>query len=303
MFNKLGFWFLACRPKTLTAAVVPVVVATGVATASLGNQPDLIISFLAMLSALSIQIGTNLINDALDFRKGADTKARIGPMRVTQAGLLSYRQVFVGGILAFLTAIIFAVPLVMHSGWVIAAIGLASLFFGYIYTGGPLPLAYIGLGEVFVFIFFGFVATCGVFYLQTGGVNLDSFIAGTQVGCLATVIIAVNNIRDIDGDLVAKKRTLAVRFGKGFAINEIILLAILPFLVNFYWLTKGYIAAFLLPFMALPPAISVARGIGRVINDAVFNNTIGIQYNRLLAIAAFTHFLFGLMLYAGLSLV
>lgn len=283
-------WLLAFRPKTLTAAVVPVFV--GTALLAVSSAPiRWWITFCALAGALFIQIGTNLINDALDFKKGADTEERLGPKRVTQSGLLSAEQVLRMGYASFALAFLFGIPLVMHGGWVIVAIGLISLFCGYAYTGGPFPLAYRGMGDLFVILFFGLVAVGGVYYLHTGAFHLDAAVAGLQVGFLCTVLIAINNLRDIDGDRKVNKKTLAVRFGKGFVRLEILVLSFLPFLLSFYWWRRGYFWPAVLPFLILPMA-------GRLVR-AVMTEEPGEIYNEFLAQAAKVHVFFGILFSLG----
>ena len=164
-------WLLAFRPKTLTAAIVPVIVASALVIAE-AHTLQLYLSVCALLSAMFIQIGTNFVNDAIDFKKGADDEKRIGPTRMTQSGQLTHRQVLCGGFACFLIAALFGIPLVMTGGWVIVGIGLISILCGYIYTGGPFPLAYVGLGDLFVVVFFGLVAVTGTFYLHAHSVSL-----------------------------------------------------------------------------------------------------------------------------------
>ncbi len=204
-------WILALRPKTLTAALVPVVVASALVIAE-AHEFQLYLSVCALLSAMFIQIGTNFVNDAIDFKKGADDEKRIGPTRMTQSGRLSHRSVLMGGIICFFIAALFGIPLVIAGGWVIVMIGLISILCGYIYTGGPYPLAYVGLGDLFVIIFFGLVAVMGTFFLHAHSFSIGSIIAGLQVGMLSTVLIAVNNLRDSPLDKLVNKITLAVRF-------------------------------------------------------------------------------------------
>src|SRR3954468_7736610 len=206
-------WLLAARPKTLAAAVTPVLV--GTALARISTAPIHWPSFVfALLGAVFIQIGTNYVNDALDFKKGADTHARLGPLRVTQAGLLDADAVLRGAYVCFVLAALCGIPLILRGGWPIAAIGIVSIVAAYAYTGGPYPLAYHGLGEVFVMIFFGLVAVCGSFYLQQLTLDVTAWIGGIAAGSLAVVILAINNLRDIDNDRASNKRTLAARFGE-----------------------------------------------------------------------------------------
>jgi 1,4-dihydroxy-2-naphthoate octaprenyltransferase len=291
--NKALPWLMALRPKTLTAALVPVMVATALAAAE-GFEIKWWVSVCAVLSALFIQFGTNLINDALDFKKGADDARRVGPKRVTQSGLLSLRQVLTGGAVCFAIAALFGVPLVFEGGWPIVGIGLLSLFCGYTYTGGPYPLAYKGLGDLFVIIFFGLVAVLGTFYLHAGTITKSGFIAGLQVGLLATVLIAVNNFRDAPIDKEAGKLTLAVRFGYDFARAEIMLLSFVPFLMGMYWIQNGATMAGSLPLILLPLAALIYQGVKK--------NNPGPVFNKFLAQSAGLHLFFGILLTVGLAL-
>lgn len=174
----------------------------------------------ALLGALLIQIGTNLSNDYFDFVKGADTEERLGPARATQAGWIRPEIILRSSLLVFAAAVIIGIFLVLRGGWPIVLIGIASVICGILYTGGPYPLAYLGLGEVFVVIFFGPVATLGTYYVQALEFSKEVFIAGLAPGLLSTALIAVNNLRDIPTDIKARKRTLAVRFGYRFARIE-----------------------------------------------------------------------------------
>ena len=286
-------WILALRPKTLTAALVPVMVATALVAAE-GFSIQWWISICAVLSALFIQIGTNFVNDALDFKKGADDHRRVGPKRVTQSGLLTHKQVMAAAGVSFLLATLLGVPLVIHGGWPIVVIGLVSLFFGYAYTGGPYPLAYKGLGDLFVVIFFGLVAVLGTFYLHAGTITRGGWIAGLQIGLLATALIAINNFRDAPTDREVGKKTLAVRFGAEFAKAEILLLTFVPFLLGFHWLNHQSVMAGSLPLFALPLAM--------VINRGVQANQPGPVFNKFLAQSAGLHLLFGILLTIGLAL-
>lgn len=290
MRNTITPWLLASRPKTLTAAFVPVFVATMLAKHDSGTF-DLSLSLYAFLAAIFVQMGTNLINDAYDFKKGADTENRLGPVRVTQSGLLSYEQVLAGGMICFGLSLLFGIPLMIQGGWVLTMILLLSVLCGYLYTGGPTPLAYSGLGDLFVLIFFGFVATCAVYYLQTGFLTIQSLIAAAQVGFLATVMIAINNMRDIVGDKVAKKRTMAVRFGITFARWEVTALIVTAFTLNVYWVMRNEPLAALLPFAVLPLGTLLIRG--------VWAQQPGRVYNRFLGLAALLQIAFGTLLGFG----
>lgn len=286
-------WFFAFRPKTLTAAVVPILVGTTLVFA-MGYPIQLWISVYALFAALFIQIGTNLINDAMDFKKGADTHERMGPSRITQRGHAQFKTVFAVGIFFFLLALSLGIPLVAAGGWPIVGIGILSLICGYAYTGGPFPLAYKGLGDLFVILFFGIVAVTGLVFLQTQEWHLEAFMAGLQVGCLATVLIAINNFRDVEGDQKAQKKTLAVRFGPTFVRVEIVTLIALSFFINFYWWYEGFKVPALLSFLTLPIGILVIRNILKVNPSPI--------YNKFLAQSALLHLLFGGLLSIGFAL-
>lgn len=284
-------WILALRPKTLTAAFVPILVATALVHAS-GFNVKWWVSAFALIASFFIQIATNLINDAIDFEKGADTDSRTGPKRVTQAGLISRRQVMIGAGLCLLTALAFGIPLVMEGGAPILIIGVVSLALAYGYTGGPFPLAYLGLGDLFVILFFGLIAVMGTFYLHTGMVSELSAIAGLQIGFLATVLIAINNLRDSPEDVKVGKKTLAVRFGARFSKVEITLLCYAPFLLGMAYESRGWIWAAYAPLIAVPLVSRLVRGI--------WTSQPGPIMNRFLAMAAAVHILFGLALAGGL---
>lgn len=284
-------WILALRPKTLTAALVPILVATALVQAT-GNPVKWWISAFALIASFFIQIATNLINDAIDFDKGADTESRTGPNRVTQSGLISRHQVMTGAVIFLAAALALGVPLVMEGGWPIAAIGIASLALAYGYTGGPFPLAYIGLGDLFVILFFGVIGVMGTFYLHTGQWSEVAAVAGVQVGFLATVLIAINNLRDSPEDAKVGKKTLAVRFGARFSKIEITILCYAPFLMGMVYENRGWIWAAYAPLIAVPLVSRLVRRIWQADPGPVMN--------RFLTMAAALHLLFGLALASGL---
>lgn len=281
---------LAFRPKTLTAALVPCVAATALVKA-IGLSWDGWVLFYALAASFLIQIGTNLVNDAVDFKKGADTEKRIGPQRITQAGILTPGQVMALGSLCFALAILCGVPLVMKGGWVIVAIGVASVLMGYSYTAGPFPLAYLGLGDLFVILFFGLLAVTGVVFLNTGDWLQEALILGLQIGLHATVLIAINNLRDRSGDMLVNKKTLAVRFGVQFSRWEIATLCFLPFVLNIYWWMQGYKIPAIISLLALPLAVKITKNI--------FSTEPSAAYNKFLGQAAGLHLVFGLLLALG----
>jgi 1,4-dihydroxy-2-naphthoate octaprenyltransferase len=205
-------WLVAARPRTLPAAVAPVLVGTALAGSEDVFRPLAFVA--ALLGSVFIQIGTNLSNDYSDARRGADTEDRLGPVRVTASGLVAPRQVLVATWLAFGVAVAFGIYLIALVGWELLAIGAASILAGVLYTGGPRPYGYEGLGEVFVFLFFGIVAVVGSYYVQTEELRALAFELAVPVGLLAASILMVNNIRDMDTDRRAGKQTLAVRLGR-----------------------------------------------------------------------------------------
>lgn len=207
-------WILAARPKTLPAAIVPVWVGCLIVQEKTGSL-DWFLAACTLFGAIFIQIATNLFNDAIDARKGADTEARLGPVRATASGQLSSKAVMAGGVVCLLLAAVCGWFLWIASGWPILLIGLISFFFAYGYTGGPMPLAYLGLGELFVILFFGFVAVMGTTFVQTGNWLPSAALAGAQVGLLSAVLISINNLRDREEDERSNKRTLAVKLGLG----------------------------------------------------------------------------------------
>lgn len=219
MLNQsLKNWLLAIRPKTLPAAVAPVLMGTAMALGDgIQHFPT---AFLCLLGALALQIATNLANDYYDYKKGADTQERIGPTRVMQAGLISPGKVQAAFILAFILAALICAGLVMRGGWPIAVIGVLAILAGILYTAGPYPLGYAGLGDFLVFIFFGPVAVAGTYYVQSLELNAAVIFAGFGPGLLSVAILTVNNLRDMDSDLKSGKKTLAVRFGRSFALSE-----------------------------------------------------------------------------------
>jgi 1,4-dihydroxy-2-naphthoate polyprenyltransferase len=221
MPSSLHAWVLAARPKTLWAGVAPVIIGIAMAVeAGAFHWPS---ALAALVGALLIQIGTNFANDYYDWAKGTDTAARIGPTRATQSGLIAPRTMKVAMILTFALVFIPGAYILYRGGWPFLAIGVVSIVCGILYTGGPYPLGYVGLGDLFVLIFFGPVAVGGTYYLQA--LNLPSYVivAGLAPGFFSVAILTVNNLRDIAGDQAAGKKTLAVRFGARFARAEYLL--------------------------------------------------------------------------------
>ncbi len=287
---RLKSIILAFRPKTLTAAIVPCLAGTALVKA-MGLEWNGWVLFYALAASFFIQIGTNLVNDAVDFKKGADTETRIGPQRITQAGILSANQVMLLGSFFFLLAVLCGVPLVLKGGWVIVAIGLASVAMGYSYTAGPFPLAYLGLGDLFVILFFGLLAVMGIVFLNTDTWYFEALILGLQIGFHCTVLIAINNFRDAQNDKLVNKKTLAVRFGASFSRYEIAFLCLVPFVMNLYWWVSGYKLAALISLAALPLAVKLVRN--------VFSTEPSPIYNKFLGQAAGLHLVFGILISIG----
>ncbi len=271
-------WVLAARPKTLPAAIVPVW-AGCVLAQRLAGSIDLFLAVFTVLSALAIQIATNFFNDVIDFQKGTDTAERLGPARVTASGMLNEKAVLMAGITMLFMAVAFGTPLVGAGGWPILVIGVVSLCLAYGYTGGPYPLAYRGMGEVFVILFFGIVAVGGTVLLQTGRWPLSAVLLGVQAGFFSAALISINNLRDVKEDEASGKRTLAVRFGTAFAKWEIAAFCLLPPFLGGQWLyLEGWLGAVAFPMFLLPLSLFISYRV------AVAKE--GEQYNACLAMAA-----------------
>jgi 1,4-dihydroxy-2-naphthoate octaprenyltransferase len=266
-------WLLAIRPATLPAAVVPVLVGTG---AALHGRLELHerVFIPILLAALLIQIGTNFANDVFDFRRGADTAERLGPLRVTQAGLLTQHQVLVATYVTFGVALLIGVYLVALGGWPILMIGLLCLVAGLAYTGGPWPFGYHGLGDLVCFVCFGLLAVVGTAYLERHAITTLMIWASVPVGCLVTAILIVNNLRDIETDRRVGKKTLAVVLGRrGTRIEYAACVAIAFLVVLAIGLTGMVGRWWWLPLLSLPLAVwlvrFVSRAEGRPLNQAL----------------------------------
>ena len=265
-------WVLAARPATLTAAFAPVAVGTACALRVGGFRWDAALA--ALFGAFLIQIATNFANDLFDFEKGADNEERLGPTRAAQAGLLTVAQLRTGIAATLLLALSVGVYLTSVAGpWVIA-IGLSSILAGLAYTGGPFPLAYNGLGDVFVMAFFGFVAVCGTAFVQAEYVPDIAWVAAVPMGALATAILVVNNVRDFEGDKRAQKRTLVVRFGRDSGVREYIVLLIASYGTPVaLWLVGWTTVWVCLPLFTVPWGVRLARSVafdrGVVLNQTL----------------------------------
>jgi 1,4-dihydroxy-2-naphthoate octaprenyltransferase len=274
--SPIKIWLLAARPRTLPAGVAPVLVGTALAAAEKSSLR--VGAFIAaLLGAVFIQVGANLSNDYSDARRGADTEDRLGPVRVTAGGLVPPKQVLTATYVSFALAVLCGVYLIIVAGWVILAIGSASILAGVLYTGGPRPYGYEGLGDVFVFLFFGLVAVTGSYYAQVEQLEWEAFALAVPVGLLAAAILAVNNIRDAPTDARVGKRTLAVRMGRGrardFYAAEVYVAFLIPVAV---WLGGGsHVGPWvLLSWLALPLAVPLVRTVrqhddGPTLNEAL----------------------------------
>jgi 1,4-dihydroxy-2-naphthoate octaprenyltransferase len=281
-------WLMAIRVPTLPAAVVPVLVGSATSFADGFFRP--LVFLAALLAALLIQIGTNLANDYFDYLKGADTPERLGPTRVTQSGLIAPATVRNAMLLCFGLAALCGVYLIVVGGWPILLIGALSIASGILYTGGPFPLGYHGLGDLFTFVFFGVIAVVGTDYLHTGAFRPPVFLVSLPVAMLVTAIIVVNNLRDAPTDRKAGKRTLAVIFGERFARVEYAALVLGAYLLlPAIWRWSGTSPFVLLPWLSLPLALPLLRMVwterGRVLNLALRGSArLHLVFGALLAI-------------------
>jgi 1,4-dihydroxy-2-naphthoate polyprenyltransferase len=266
-------WLMAARPKTLPVGLAPVLVGTALAATADVFHP---LRFAAaLLGALFIQVGANLSNDYSDARRGADAEDRLGPVRVTAGGLVPPRQVLVATYVTFALAILCGVYLIAVAGWQLLLVGAASIVAGVLYTGGPRPYGYEGLGELFVFLFFGIVAVAGSYFVQTERLVWEAFALAVPVGLLASAVLVVNNVRDLDTDRRAGKRTLAVRLGRARTRSLYAGMVYLAFaLAPVTWVFGPLGPWLLLPFLALPLAAPVVRTVrtrsdGPSLNEAL----------------------------------
>jgi 1,4-dihydroxy-2-naphthoate octaprenyltransferase len=260
--SPVRIWVMAARIRTLPAAIAPVLVGTALAIHDDAFRAGACVA--ALLGAIFIQVGTNLSNDYSDARRGADTEDRLGPVRVTAGGLVPPRQVLIATYVTFGLAVLTGVYLIAVAGWVVLLIGAASIVAGVLYTGGPRPYGYEGLGEVFVFTFFGIVAVTGTYYVQAEDLPWEAFVLAIPVGLLASAILVVNNVRDIDTDRRAGKRTLAVRLGRDRTRSLFAAMVYLAFPVALVpWIAGPLTAWLALCWLAVPlaaPLVRLVRG-------------------------------------------
>jgi 1,4-dihydroxy-2-naphthoate polyprenyltransferase len=291
--GTLRLWLVAARPRTLPAAVAPVLVGTALAGSEDVFRP---LAFAcALIGSMFIQVGTNLSNDYSDARRGADTEDRLGPVRVTAGGLLPPRRVLVGTWVAFGIAVAAGAYLITVAGWELLAVGAASILAGVLYTGGPRPYGYEGLGELFVFLFFGVVAVVGSYYVQTEELRWEAFALSVPVGLLAAAILVVNNVRDVDTDRRAGKRTLAVKVGRPAARRLYAAMVGVAFVAPVaVWLAGGLDAWLLLSLLAAPLAPPLVRAVATRTDGPGLNSALA-GTGRLLAA-------FSILLSAGVLL-
>jgi 1,4-dihydroxy-2-naphthoate octaprenyltransferase len=291
--SGVRIWLMAARIRTLPAAIAPVLVGTSLAGYQHVFHPLRFVA--ALVGAIFIQVGTNLSNDYSDARRGADTEDRLGPVRVTAGGLVPPHQVLVATYVSFGVAVLAGVYLIIVAGWQLLIVGAASILAGILYTGGPKPYGYEGLGELFVFLFFGIVAVAGSYFVQVVHLEWEAFALAVPVGLLASAILVVNNVRDIDTDRRAGKRTLAVRLGRA---RTRVLYATIVYgaylLAPVTWLFGPLEPWVLLPWLTLPIAATVVR--------IVRNRTDGPSLNQALAQTGMLQLAFCMLLSAGLLL-
>jgi 1,4-dihydroxy-2-naphthoate octaprenyltransferase len=291
--SGMRIWLMASRVRTLPASVAPVLVGTALAGYLGVFHPLRFVA--ALIGAIFIQVGTNLSNDYSDARRGADSEDRLGPVRVTAGGLVPPRRVLVATYASFGVAVLAGVYLIVVAGWQLLLVGAASILAGVLYTGGPRPYGYEGLGEVFVFLFFGIVAVAGSFFVQVRHLSWEAFALAVPVGLIAAAILVVNNIRDLETDRRVRKRTLAVRLGRDRTRTMYAVIVYLAFaLAPVTWWFGPLSAWMLLPWLTLPLAAALVR--------TVRNRTDGISLNGALARNGMLQLAFCTLLSAGLLL-
>ncbi len=271
--SPLHIWMMAARPRTLPAAVAPVLVGTSLALGAGHFRPLAFVA--ALLGAVLIQVGTNLSNDYSDARRGADTEDRLGPVRVTAGGLVPPSRVLIATYVTFGLAVLCGIYLVAVAGWELIAVGAVSILAGVLYTGGPRPYGYEGLGELFVFLFFGIVAVSGSYFVQVQELPWEAYACAVPVGLLASAILVVNNVRDLETDRRAGKRTLGVRLGRARTRKLYATMVVGAFvLVPLPWLLGSMTAWLLLPWCAIPLAIPLVRLVSTRVDGPSLNGAL-----------------------------
>jgi len=294
--NKLStikIWWLALRPKTLPASIIPVIM--GIALAKKNHTMNFFLAFITLFCAILIQIGTNLVNDYSDFKKGADDDKRVGPLRVTQAGLISETNMKRGIYFVLFLILLSSIFLIIRGGIPILIIGISALLAGYYYTGGSSPYGYLGFGDIFVLIFFGPVSLAGAYYIQTLTVNPLLIFTGLGPGLISVAILTVNNIRDIDNDRRTGKKTLIVRLGRNFGIIEysfsIIIASFIPLIAGLFaptFYTNSKISIIILLLLIHPYKILKTYRDGEKLNEILsFTGKILVIYGVIFILGLF----------------
>jgi 1,4-dihydroxy-2-naphthoate octaprenyltransferase len=271
--STFHIWYIATRPWTLPASVAPILVGSAVAWHEGGFHP--LTAFLALITALLLQIAANFANDAIDFKRGTDTPDRVGPTRITSAGYVTYDQVMRATVITLGLAMLTGLYLVYRGGWPFLLLGLAAVICAVAYTGGPFPISYLGLGEVFVFIFFGLIAVTGTSYLQTGDFTALALAASIPSGAMNVGILIVNNYRDLEGDRVANKRTVAVRIGPEKTRVEYQVMLLATMAVPFVFWAVGWLDAWALLTVLSWPLFWQLRQQIHTLRGPALNKTLG----------------------------
>ena len=291
--SGIRIWLMAARIRTLPASVAPVLV--GTALAGFGHVFHPLRFFAALVGAMFIQVGTNLSNDYSDARRGADAEDRLGPVRVTAGGLVPPKRVLIATYISFGVAVLAGIYLIVVAGWQLLLVGAASILAGVLYTGGPRPYGYEGLGELFVFLFFGIVAVAGSYFVQVKHLDWEAFALAVPVGLLAAAILVVNNVRDIETDRRAGKLTLAVRLGRSRTRSLFAAMIYVSYLLApVTWLFGPLSAWLLITWLTLPIAAGIVR--------QVRNRVDGPSLNQALAQTGMLQLAFCTLLSAGLLL-
>ncbi len=272
-YSKFQIWLLAIRPKTLPAAIGPVIV--GGALAYNYGSYAIFPWLVAIICSILLQIESNLVNDYIDFIKGYDSEERYGPIRVSQSGLLSLKEIKIGILIDILLVILTGLYLVLLRGPIIMYIGIASIIFAILYSAGPYPLASLGLGDIFVYIFFGLIAVSGTFYLLTGTITSIALLISIPPGFIITAILVVNNYRDRNEDSKVGKKTLTVIFGEKFSRIEYYLLIVIAYILPIYlYLLHNFSLFIFIPYISIPLAISVIKELKPSIEKSHLNITL-----------------------------
>jgi 1,4-dihydroxy-2-naphthoate octaprenyltransferase len=288
---NLKYWLLATRPKTLPASIIPVLV--GSAIAARDGYFDWFYLSIIIVCALLIQIITNFFNEYYDYLKGADTDDRLGPRRAVASGLISPKSMKIASIALLMITFALGMILVAQAGWLILAIGIFSLFFSWSYTGGPMPLAYKGLGDIFVLIFFGIIAVNGTYFVYSGNFSEVAFIAGFAPGIFSMNILSVNNIRDIETDVKVGKITMAVRLGERISKLIFVILNIGAFVVSLLLYLKLGQAILLFPLAAFPLSIIIIKNLytkkGKELNSVLAQTGLLLMIHGILMVVSFIY--------------